>query len=156
MMTKDQQDYYNNIIDTWGQPPEGTTHLDMGDGTDSSFMKVSGDDVFYWGYEGWDKYDGVASELKLMLLPAPNTRRITEGQTSYDPFNQSVLSVQEGGDHYKKCGIQPIEYIHANGLDYFQGNVVKYVTRHKDKNGKEDIKKAIHYLNLILEMQYND
>lgn len=68
----------------------------------------------------------------------------------------SALDKQVSGNHYKDCGIQPIEYIHANGLDYFQGNVVKYVTRHKDKNGKADIEKAIHYLELILELQYGD
>lgn len=66
----------------------------------------------------------------------------------------SALDVQEGGNHYKDLKIQPVEYIHANGLDFFQGNVVKYATRHKAKNGEQDIRKAIHYLNLILELQY--
>lgn len=65
-----------------------------------------------------------------------------------------ALDKQEGGDHYKSLKIQPIEYIDANKLDYFQGNVVKYVTRHKSKNGEQDIKKAIHYLELILQLQY--
>ena len=86
-------------------------------------------------------------------------RRITEGQTEYDPFKESTnspLDVQEGGNHYKKCKIQPIEYIHANNIGYLEGNVIKYVTRYKDKNGVEDIKKAMHYLELILEMQYGD
>lgn len=68
----------------------------------------------------------------------------------------SVLGTQEGGDHYKKLGIEPVEYIQANNLDFFQGNVVKYVTRHKDKKGAEDIRKAIHYLQMILEMQYGE
>ena len=68
----------------------------------------------------------------------------------------SALDKQVSGNHYKGCSIQPIEYIHANGLDYFQGNVIKYTTRHKDKNGKADIEKAIHYLELILELQYGD
>lgn len=67
-----------------------------------------------------------------------------------------ALETQEGGDHYKKLGIQPVEYIQANNLDFFQGNVVKYVTRHKDKKGAEDIRKAIHYLQMILEMQYGE
>ena len=67
-----------------------------------------------------------------------------------------ALEIQEGGDHYKKLGIEPVEYIQANNLDFFQGNVVKYVTRHKDKAGKEDIKKAMHYLQMILEMQYGE
>lgn len=61
---------------------------------------------------------------------------------------------QQGGDHYRRCGIEPVEYIHANNLDFFRGNVVKYVTRDKDKNGAEDILKAIDYLNMILEFDY--
>ena len=61
---------------------------------------------------------------------------------------------QVGGSHYSSLKIQPVEYIHANALSYMEGNVVKYVTRHSSKNGAEDIKKAIHYLNLILEFDY--
>lgn len=72
------------------------------------------------------------------------------GQDSSKP-----LGKQEGGDHYKNSKIQPIEYIHANGLKFCEGNVIKYVTRHKSKNGAEDIKKAIHYLELLLELEYN-
>jgi hypothetical protein len=67
-----------------------------------------------------------------------------------------ATDVQVGGGHYKLLAIQPIEYIHANKVPYLEGNVIKYVTRHKSKNGKEDIEKAIHYLNLILEMEYAD
>lgn len=68
---------------------------------------------------------------------------------------KSILEVQHGGTHYKSKGIQPIEYAHANNLSFFQGNVVKYVTRYKDKKGVEDVKKAIHYLQMILEFEYN-
>ena len=66
----------------------------------------------------------------------------------------SALDIQQGGSHYKDCAIQPIEFIHANGLDFFQGNMVKYATRHKAKNGAEDLKKVIHYAQLALELQY--
>jgi len=68
----------------------------------------------------------------------------------------TALNKQVSGTHYKELAIQPIEYIHANGLDFFQGNVVKYVTRHKAKNGKADIEKAIHYLEMILQFQYGE
>ena len=61
---------------------------------------------------------------------------------------------QVGGDHYKGMAIQPIEFIHANGLDFFQGNMVKYAVRHKSKNGAEDLRKVIHYAQLALELQY--
>ena len=76
---------------------------------------------------------------------------------SEENFNHSseALKVQVGGDHYKDCGIQPVEYIHANKLDYFEGNVIKYITRHRTKGqGKKDIEKAIHYAQLILELEY--
>lgn len=71
-----------------------------------------------------------------------------------EPEHKSALDKQVSGNHYKDCGIQPIEYIHANGLSYLEGNVIKYTTRHSKKNGKHDILKAIHYLELILEMEY--
>lgn len=65
-----------------------------------------------------------------------------------------ALKIQEGGTHYKGMVIQPVEYIHSNNIGYLDGNVIKYVSRHKSKNGAEDIKKAIHYLQLILELEY--
>ncbi len=66
----------------------------------------------------------------------------------------SALDIQEGGSHYKSLSIQPVEYIHKNSIPYLEGNVIKYVSRHQSKNGIEDIKKAIHYLQLIAELQY--
>ena len=68
----------------------------------------------------------------------------------------SALDIQEGGDHYRKMKIQPIEFIHANELDFLQGNVIKYITRHKNKNGAADVRKALHYCQLILELQYKE
>lgn len=57
----------------------------------------------------------------------------------------SPLNVQQSGEHYKKQGIQPIEYGLANNLSFPQTNIVKYVTRHEDKNGIDDLAKSIHY-----------
>ncbi len=62
---------------------------------------------------------------------------------------------QVGGTHYEKCAIQPKDYIRANNLDFFEGNIVKYITRHKDKEGAKDIKKVIDYAMMILEDVYN-
>ena len=68
---------------------------------------------------------------------------------------QKALDRQVGGKHYKHCGIQPVEYIKANNLDYLEGNIVKYITRHRTKSqGREDIKKVIHYAQFILEFDY--
>ena len=57
---------------------------------------------------------------------------------------------QVGGQHYI-MPIQPIDFIVKNNLSYREANVIKYVCRHKNKNGKQDIEKAIHYLEMILE-----
>lgn len=86
-------------------------------------------------------------------LPEEYLAELLDEQSATISFD--ALDKQEGGAHYKGLKIQPIEYISQNNLDYLQGNVIKYVTRHKDKNGKEDIKKAIHYLELILQLQYS-
>lgn len=63
---------------------------------------------------------------------------------------------QVGGGHYKDFAIQPTEFSQKNGLGFCEGNVVKYVCRHKKKNGAEDIRKAIHYLQLLLEYEYGE
>ena len=55
------------------------------------------------------------------------------------------LIAQEGGGHYKDRGIQPIEYTMQNNLSFCEGNVVKYISRYKSKNGIEDLAKVIHY-----------
>ena len=65
---------------------------------------------------------------------------------------KSALDEQVGGDHYRKLGIQPIELIRDINANFFQGNVIKYVTRYKDKNGIKDLEKARHYLELIREL----
>ncbi len=61
---------------------------------------------------------------------------------------------QVGGSHYRDLAIQPSEFIHRNRLGWCEGNVIKYVSRHRAKNGKEDLLKALHYLNLLLEWEY--
>jgi len=67
----------------------------------------------------------------------------------------SALTTQIGGNHYKHLAIQPIEYCQKNRLGYCESNVVKYVTRHGFKGGAEDIRKAIHNLQLLLELEYS-
>ena len=62
----------------------------------------------------------------------------------------SVKETQVGGSHYK-LEIQPIDFIVKNNIPFREANVIKYVTRHREKNGKQDIEKAIHYLQMILE-----
>jgi hypothetical protein len=67
--------------------------------------------------------------------------------------NDSALSKQIGGDHYKKLKIQPVEYIHANGLPFIEGCIIKYATRWRDKGGLQDIDKIIQFAELLKELE---
>jgi hypothetical protein len=64
-----------------------------------------------------------------------------------------ALDRQVAGDHYKKLKIQPVEYCHANKLGYCESNIVKYITRWKDKGGKADLEKVKHYVDLLIQLE---
>ena len=65
----------------------------------------------------------------------------------------SALEKQVSGDHYKSLKIQPIEFIHANGIPFAEGCVIKYVTRWRDKGGIADLEKAKHFLEILIELE---
>ena len=65
----------------------------------------------------------------------------------------SALEQQVGGDHYRRLKIQPVEYIHRNGLGFIEGCVIKYVSRWRDKNGIDDLRKARHFIDLLIELE---
>jgi hypothetical protein len=69
-----------------------------------------------------------------------------------EAFQALANAQQVGGSHYKSKAIQPWDYIASNQLGYLEGNVVKYVSRWKDKGGLEDLKKAQHYLTKLIEV----
>ena len=68
---------------------------------------------------------------------------------TYDTLNKQV-----DGNHYSKMKVQPAYFINENNLPFAEGNAIKYICRHKLKGGEEDVKKAIHYLKMILERDY--
>lgn len=70
------------------------------------------------------------------------------------PDTVKASEYQVGSDHYKNMVIQPSEFIHKNGLGFLEGNVVKYICRHRAKGGREDLEKAKHYIELLLEWDY--
>lgn len=70
-----------------------------------------------------------------------------------DAVPVTPLATQVGGSHYKSMKIQPVEYIHANGIGYFEGNVIKYVSRWREKGGVADLEKAKHFIDLLLELE---
>jgi len=65
-----------------------------------------------------------------------------------------VYDKQIGGDHYRKMNIQPSEFANKNNLPFAEGNAIKYICRHKYKGGKDDLKKAIHYIEMIIDRDY--
>jgi hypothetical protein len=71
-------------------------------------------------------------------------------------MTEKALGIQVAGNHYKSMKIQPVEYIHKNSMGYLEGSVVKYISRHKAKNGAEDVKKALHFCQLILALEYGE
>ena len=76
----------------------------------------------------------------------------------FEYYAESILkdptSDQVGGNHYKDLKIQPTEFIHANNIPFIEGNIIKYVIRHRSKNGIEDLKKAKHYIDLLINFEY--
>jgi|TARA_R110000823_G_scaffold305464_1_gene427559 hypothetical protein len=92
------------------------------------------------------------------MISSSSKRKRKEFNSHNDMIRQSVKGKdrQVGGDHYIDFKIMPIEYISKNKLDFLEGNVVKYISRHRKKNGAEDIRKVIHYAELILELEYGE
>ncbi len=66
----------------------------------------------------------------------------------------SAMDCQIGGTHYKDLVIQPTDFIYQNNIPFIEGNIIKYVVRHKSKNGKFDLLKAKHYIEILLEKEY--
>ncbi len=68
----------------------------------------------------------------------------------------SAYKKQIGGSHYRNMVLQPSEFINKNRLQFAEGSAIKYICRHSVKGKEEDIKKAIHYLEMILERDYSE
>ena len=68
--------------------------------------------------------------------------------------SDTALDKQIGGNHYKEMSIQPIEYIVKNNLGWCEGNIIKYITRHHQMGGEDDVRKVIHYCHLLMELHY--
>lgn len=70
-------------------------------------------------------------------------------------IHEAARDIQVGGDHYKHLKIQPMEYSMKNNLNACQHTAIKYITRYKTKGGKMDLEKAIHCIQLLIEMEYS-
>ena len=68
-----------------------------------------------------------------------------------NPYDKQV-----GGDHYSKMKIQPAEFVNKNKMLFAEGNAIKYICRHINKGGEQDLEKAKHYIDMIIERDYGD
>jgi hypothetical protein len=93
----------------------------------------------------------VETNDKIWSWSGNNLKLVNEETQTYNP-----LIAQEGGGHYKDRGIQPLEYTMKNNLSFCEGNVVKYISRYKSKNGIEDLAKVIHYALLASYEEYGE
>ncbi len=84
---------------------------------------------------------------KLQLVSEKNL------QDLIDWSDMKTLKKQVGGAHYKEMPIQPAEFIYMNDIGFFEGNVVKYVSRWRDKGGIADLEKAKHYIDMLIEFE---
>ena len=70
-----------------------------------------------------------------------------------ETIDNNPLETQVGGNHYKDLKIQPIEFIHANNIPFCEANAIKYLCRWRNKNGKQDLLKARHYIDLLIQLE---
>lgn len=80
----------------------------------------------------------------------------TTGPIRFNISEKETLpsEIQVGGSHYNRMKIQPVDFIYQNNIPFIEGCVIKYVCRHRQKNGLEDLKKAKHFIDLLIEKEY--
>jgi hypothetical protein len=94
-------------------------------------------EIYGLGHSNWREYFEVGQESPIAGMDG----------------SRSALEVQQGGTHYKDLKIQPIEYIHANNIPFAEGCAIKYLTRWRSKGGLQDLEKAKHFIELLIELE---
>ena len=89
-------------------------------------------------------------EVKQQMKGDTTNEKTIDKPKNINADETDTIKAQYGGTHYTVLQIQPWEIIEANGLDFWEGNVIKYVLRYKNKNKAEDLKKARHYLDYLI------
>lgn len=132
-----------------GDKVECVTYPGVGSGLIGKIgrVEVVGNDAIY-------PYS-VRMEGSLFVFNEKELKAYSPSEEESGDLKNSLVEVardkQVGGDHYKKYKIQPSEFIRANNIGWYEANAIKRIVRHQDKNGREDIEKAIHELEFILE-----
>lgn len=101
---------------------------------------------------------GKVSEMEQWRQELINEAKAEAYDWSGNPLakvSKEMTTKQVGGNHYQ-MPIQPVTFIRANNIPYIEGNIIKYVVRHKNKHGKQDLLKAMHYLEMLLEDYENN
>ena len=107
----------------------------------------------YFAANGTDESAAVvAKKLKVSTPLVYKARSGYKAGSDKVEKQQAANKEQFGGSHYKTLAIQPWDYIIQNNLGFLEGNVIKYVTRWKDKEGVQDLKKARHFLDKLIEV----
>ena len=99
----------------------------------------------------WGGY--IAAYRPVLAEQAPETVLRTKTRNGKSVTIEQPLDTQVAGDHYKKLKIQPVEYIHGNGIGFIEGSVIKYITRWRDKGGIDDLRKARHFIDLLIALE---
>ena len=135
-------------------------HLIKRYGEDWKTMKIkeehpsSSPYMIMYGVEISKKYGGwnVWNKNGLIYCEGVWVERLEEEEEK-EEINIKASETQIGGSHYSDMAIQPIEFIHKNNLSFIQGNIIKYVCRYKAKGGIEDLQKAKHFIDLLIEFE---
>lgn len=102
-----------------------------------------------WPYSKDAWMDGMTEEELEQAMERVQVRELVDEEDAKD----NPLDTQVGGRHYKDMRIQPIEFIHANNIPFIEGCGIKYLCRWRDKGGVEDLRKAQHLIEMLIEME---
>ena len=107
-----------------------------------------------WSHHCMAPPAGAIGGVWLTFLDAcPNCHLEGPHMPDHTPEHDSPLTTQVGGAHYTGLVIQPVTYIHANNIPFCEGSVIKYMTRWRDKGGIQDLQKARHFIDLLIELE---
>ena len=132
------------------RPRDGMRYFVNSDKTRSYYMMDE-----EWTLTKWNE-DQLHKQLKPIEKPMRETLndKIASAEVARQEYKSTAWDAQVGGDHYKSMKIQPAQFALENKLDYCQANAIKYICRHQSKNGKQDLEKAKHYIDLLIEHYY--
>lgn len=102
-----------------------------------------------------EKFDGLSIKNKSKELDRliSDTNKIADGKPWMVGDLQTKEALLRHQPHYEQYAIQPVVFIGANNLDFFQGNIIKYICRFRKKNGVQDLEKARHYLDMYIQKE---